>query len=155
MQSVGQFNQDSSDIVVQRVEHLLEVVHLLRHVVVLFFSLRYHAHQVGHIVAKEVLDFINSVVGILYHIVQEGCNYRVGSQLQFLSHNTRHRHRVDDVRLSAFAFLSTMRFTRKRKRYADAIQFVRIHAASGHLGQHLFQLTIQILIILFHVTPLY
>ena len=56
VQSVGKFDKDCTDIVVHRVEHLLEVVELFRHFILLLLLFGDHFHQKCHIGAKTLLD---------------------------------------------------------------------------------------------------
>ena len=70
VQAVGQFDEQGAYIIMDRLQHLLVVVHLQRGLVVLFFLLRHHIDQRGHIFAKHFAQFLHRVIRILDYIVQ-------------------------------------------------------------------------------------
>ena len=81
VQSVGQLDKQSVDIKAHRVKNLAKVINLLTMLILSLLLLSHSTDQKGHIVTKTLTNLVDSIVGILYHIVQEGCNNRVGTQL--------------------------------------------------------------------------
>ena len=74
---VGELYEYGADVVLDGVEHLLEIVELTRHLVFLFFLLRDHADEKCHVVAEPFADIVDGIVGILDHIVEESGDYGI------------------------------------------------------------------------------
>ena len=114
MQTVGQFYEQCTDIIVQRVEHLFVVVNLARRCgVVLFLLFGDHIDQEGHITAETLLDILNGIWCILHHIVQEGRDDGVCTQTQLLGNNLGNRHRMHYIWLTRLATLLLMSLARQ------------------------------------------
>ena len=71
MQTVGKLDEQRTDIVMDRCEHLMEVVYLLGVVVLLLLLLGYCSDQKGDIVTESFPYILYSVVCVLHYIVQE------------------------------------------------------------------------------------
>ena len=97
MHTVGQFDEQGANIVVDRVKHVLEVIDLLRNLVVAVRILGQHAHQVGNVFAKTLAKVFHRVIGVLHHVMQQGSHYRVGLQSKFDQRDTCHGYRVGDI----------------------------------------------------------
>ena len=97
----------------KRVEQLLIVVQLLRHIVIALFLLRHHIHEEGHIITEHVAYLVNGVVGVFHHIVQEGAYDGVDIQTQLLRRYSCHSHRVYNIRCATLAILILMGFLGK------------------------------------------
>ena len=108
MQTVCQFNQQCTDVIVNGVEHLLVVIHLLRHLVMLLLLLGHDTNQESNVIAKSLLNVVNRIVGIFHYIVKEGCNYGVGTQHQLLCYNVGNSDRMENIGFSRLALLVCM-----------------------------------------------
>ena len=69
VQSVGKLDEQRAYIVVDRLQHLLVVIHLQRGLIVLFLLLRHHIDQCGHILAKHLAYLLHRVVGVFNYIM--------------------------------------------------------------------------------------
>jgi hypothetical protein len=70
MQTVGQLDQQGTHIIVDRGQHLMEVVDLLGVVVLLLLLLGHCSHKKGHIVTEALADVLDSVVSVLDNVVE-------------------------------------------------------------------------------------
>ena len=95
--TVGQFDEQRANIIVDRIKHMLEVIDLLRNLVVSVRILGQHAHKVGNVFAKTLAKVFHRIVGVLYHVVQQGSHHRVGLQSKFDQRDTCHGYRVGDI----------------------------------------------------------
>ena len=77
MQTICQLNQKSTDIIMDRVQHLLEVIQLLGHLVMFLILLGDNANQECNIITKPFLYIINGELSVLHNIMQECCNDRI------------------------------------------------------------------------------
>ena len=107
--TIGQFDEQSTNIVVDRVKHVLEVVDLLRNLVVAVRILGQHAHQVRHVFAETGTKVFHRVVGVLHHVVKQRCHHGIGLQSKFDQRNTRHGYRVGDIWDAALSDLFRVR----------------------------------------------
>ena len=108
MQAVSKFYEDSSDVIVHGIQHLLEIVKLLWHLVLVLLFLRNHSDKKCHILSKLLLYLLVSTRSVFYDIMQESCTNRCCSQLHLVSNNHRYCNRVYDVGFSWLACLITM-----------------------------------------------
>ena len=136
MQTVSQFYQYGTYVVMHRVEHLLEVVKLLRHVILLLVLLRYHPYQESDIIAKLLVDFLVGARGILHHIVEECGTYGRSTQLQFLSHNQRYGNGMDNIWLTRLSALLSVSLACKDECLLDKLHLLQ-RSAFLHGGEHL------------------
>ena len=95
--TVGQFDEQGTDIVVDRVKHVLEVVNLLRYLVVAVRILGQDSYQVSHIFAETHTKVLHCHISVLHHIVQQSRHHGIGLEAQFDQRNTRHGYRVRDI----------------------------------------------------------
>ena len=79
MQTVCQLDQQRTDVIVDGVEHLFVVVHLLRHLIVVLALLSQDTHQESDIFSKTFLNIINRVLRVLHHIMKKGSNNGIGA----------------------------------------------------------------------------
>ena len=98
--TVGELHQQSSDVVVDGVEHLLVVIHLLGDFVIARTFLGYDADQEGHVITETLTDVVDGVVGVFHHIVQESGNDRISTQLQLNGDDGSHGDGMDDIRFA-------------------------------------------------------
>ena len=115
VQPVRQLDDDHTDILRHRQQHLADILRLLfllggkRHLAELCHAI----HKVGDGLAEFRGDILKGFVRILHHIMQERGDYR------FLIHphlreDTRHADRVDDIGLAGIAVLPLVRLARER-----------------------------------------
>ena len=142
MQAVGQFDKDGTDVVMQRVEHLLEVFHLLGRFILHFFLFRHDSDQVGDIGTKTCLYIIECKRRIFGHVVQKRSNHRIRPQLQFFGHNPCHCYRMYNIGCTTFTFLSGMSLSGKLERFPNAYTIFGRHITPVHYGQNAFQLSV-------------
>ena len=136
VQTVGKFHQYGADVVLDGVEHLLEVVELTRHLVLVFLLLCHHTHQEGHVIAEALAYVVDGIVGIFHYIVQEGCDHRIGAERKLLSRNQCHGYRVQYVWLARLAFLWGMSLACEGKGIAYALHVLR-RCLAFHGGEYL------------------
>ena len=108
MQTVCQLHQQRTDVIVDGVKHLLVIIHLPRHLVVLFFLLGHYSHQKSDIITETLLYIIYRKVCIFHNVVQESSNNGVGTQHQFLCHDVGNSDRVEDIGFARLTFLVCM-----------------------------------------------
>ena len=114
VQAVGKFNEDSADVVAQRVEKLAKVVFLFAHIGCSshhFTGFSDDFDQKSHIVAKYFSDVFNGVRRVFHDIVQKSRHHRVGVEHKLFSYNARHGHRVHNIGFSGGAFLTIVGFS--------------------------------------------
>ncbi len=126
----------------KRLQHLLEVVHLLGRFILFLFLLGHHPHQIRHITAEAAFHIFDGKIRVLHHIVKKSRNHRIGSQLQFLRHDAGHRHRMNDIRRSAFPLLAGVCLFGKFKSLTDAVAVFHRYVSFFHYGQDRFQLSV-------------
>ena len=127
MDPVSQFQQDGTNVVMDRIEHLLVVIDLFGSLVAGLFLLGDNPHQEGHLITELFPNLVQRDGSILHHIMQESGNDRVGAQLQLLRNDTRHRDGMDDVRFATLTGLSLMCFPGELKSSLDAGNIFRCH----------------------------
>ena len=82
---------------------MLEIVNLM------FVTLGYGIYEEGDIAAESLPDFFDSMVGVLYYVVEQCRTHNARVLLPHLSHdNHRNCERVEDVGKSAFSFLGSV-----------------------------------------------
>ena len=150
VQTVGEFYEQRSHIILYRFENLLIIVNLFRTLVVIFFLLCYYPHKKRHIVAKSTAYILNRVVGIFYDIVKKCCHDGICAQFKFFSNNACYGNRVEDIWFARFAKLFGVCFTRKVKCFFDAKHIFWFNATLygvKHFGYILLNYSV---VILFH-----
>ena len=102
MQTVGNLDEDHTDIVAHRQQQLLEVLCLCRCLLAedAARDLRQSVDNLGHLRAKDILDILCRIFGIFHHVVEEGRTDTRRAQSDLLADNLCHRDGVHDIRLT-------------------------------------------------------
>ena len=145
VQAVREFYQQSTDIIMKRVEHLLIVVNLARLACrVLFLLFGDHINKERHIIAKTCGNILYGVRSILYHIVQKSRDYGVCPQTEFLGNNLGDCHRMHYIRFPRLAALLLVSLTRQQVGVIDSCDVVS-RQSSGKTGEQLLHFEIYFL----------
>ena len=148
VQAVREFYQQSTDIIMKRVEHLLIVVNLARLACrVLFLLFGDHINKERHIIAKTCGNILYGVRSILYHIVQKSRDYGVCTQTEFLGNNLGDCHRMHDIRFARLAALLLVSLTRQQVSVINSFN-VFGRQASCQTGEQMLDL--QVYFLTFH-----
>ena len=75
-----------------------------------------------------LLDVLYGVVGVLYHVMQQGGAYRCGAEAYLLTRDFCHRYRVHDIGLTRPASDAFMRFFREIEGSVDDFYFLAVIA---------------------------
>ena len=113
MKTVGQLQQDGTDVKLYGREHLAEVVHLLRLLIFLLLLLSHDTDEESHVVAEALANLVYAVWAVFHNIVQECCHNRVCTQFQLFCQDACHSNRMTDIRLTRLAQLALMRKSSK------------------------------------------
>ena len=155
VKTVGKFDENGTDVILHRVKHLLEIVELLTEHILILLLLSDNIDQKRDIIAKHFLDFFDSVVSILHHIMEKRCDDSVGVEHKFSRHNLSHLYRVDNVGLTRFAFLLLVGFIGKQKCAFDALQVFIVHTSTHHIEYVIHLLSSLFVVISFHAAKNY
>ena len=131
------------------VQHLLVVIHLLRHLVMLLFLLGHDANQESDIIAKTLLNIVNRIVGIFHYIVEEGCNDGVGTKHQLLCHNIGNCDGVENIGFARLALLSGMGNLGQFKGCANTLYILWRYSLLHH-GENSFSLLLNHHVVVLH-----
>ena len=135
VETVGEFYENTPYVVAHGVEHLFEIVHLLRHYILLLLPLGDGSDDKGDIVAKEALDLGEGMWRVLDHIVEECGDYGVNVELQLHGGNPRHGDGVEDIGLAGLAALRGMCLAGQLVSLAEALHVGR-RSAFTHCLEH-------------------
>ena len=133
VQAVGKLHQNGTHVILYRCQYLTVVVHLLRLIILLLFLLCHHTYEEGHVLPETLADVLNGVLGIFHHVMQECRHHGIGTKFQFLSYNTCHGNRMNDIRLTRLAFLLLVCLGSQFVCVADKLHLLVIHSLSQHL----------------------
>ena len=115
MQAVCYLDKNDPDVVRHGEQQLLEVLCLCRSAVTEdstgYFS--QSVHNLGDLRTKDILDVFHCVISVLYHIMQQGCTYRSGTETYFIAYNAGNGNRVHNIRFARTAFDTFMRLIGK------------------------------------------
>lgn len=112
-------HEQRADVILHGVKHLAIVVDLLRLVILLLLALGDNLDKKRHVTAETLPDILYGIVGILNHIMQKGCNHRIGLKHQFLGGNCRDGYGMQDIGFTRLTLLRGMGYTREFERIAD------------------------------------
>ena len=126
VQTVGQLNQNDTDIARHRQEHLAIVLNLavLLRDIFNFAQLRNTVNQICYDSAKLLLNIVELIIRIFDYVMQKGSCQRFFVHLQ-ADKNTHHANRVNDIRLAGLALLLSVRLCRQLICLADKGNLLR------------------------------
>ena len=125
METVGQFDEHSADVVAHGVEQLPKVVLLLIAIgqsAVFAFGLGDHPHEKSHFRAEAGADVVVGAGRVFHHIVEKGRDDGTGVHAELFGHDACHRYRVHDVGFARLAVLVGMGLCGKLKRLLYPLQ---------------------------------
>ena len=131
VQTIRQLNQDDTDILCHGNQHFAEILHLFLLLGIVQLSQTGDTiHQVSNRFAELFRNLVILEVGILHTVMQQSGTDGIRIQTHF-NNNSRYRNRVDDIRVTIFAFLTRMRGIGTLIRHADFID-IRIRCLFLH-----------------------
>ena len=154
MEAVREFHQDGADVVAHGVEHLFEVVELLRHLVVLLLLLGDGADKERHIRTERAAYLLHRVRSVLHHVVQESGDNGVNVEVQLLGGDFRHGEGMENVGFAGFAPLRGMGLAGHLEGLAQTAH-VGAACARRHDAHHLFGAVLYLLGIISLVAALF
>src|SRR5574344_1356038 len=111
-----------------RVEHLLEIIYLLRHFIRLLFLFRNGTYKKSDVRSEFLLYIIDTVSGILHHIMKKSCYDRVDTQFKIFCHNRSDSYWMNNIWFSGLSFLGAMSLTGQFVRCPDPL-FIDVRKA--------------------------
>ena len=129
VQAVGNLDKDNAHIVRQGEQHLAEILRLTRCVGI--EDARHLGQSIDHrcnLLAEDMLHILHRVVGILHHVVKEGCNHRFYAQTYLVNNNLCHCNRMQEVRLARTASYTLMCLLGKEIGTLDEVPILLVFA---------------------------
>ena len=108
VQAVTEFDKQGTDIVVDRVKHLLEIVNLLANLIFSRVLLGQDIDKESDILAKSRTNILNRIISILNHIMQQSRHDAIGTEVQLYQCRTCHTDWMSDIRDTTLSHLACM-----------------------------------------------
>ena len=150
VQAVAELDEQGPDIVMDGIEDLLVIVHLLGVGIFLFLALGDRVHEESDVVSELRADVLYGIRRVLHDVVEEGGDHGVGIQFKLLRGDLRHGDRMDDVRLPGLALLALVGLGRQGIGVLDPLQVLSADARLHHVEYVLGVFVNQLLNRFFH-----